>query len=100
MPEFRFIGDPRANGHGPATMEVYGAVFHRDQWTKLDGEAAERAETHSHLEMRGGLTVSGRGVKAKADGKPRSVPPAYRGKPEEARWLAGYDGVSDAENAG
>lgn len=33
------------------------------------------------------------GAKAKAAGKPRNVPPAYRGKPEEARWLAGYDGA-------
>lgn len=35
------------------------------------------------------------GAKAKADGKERNVPPAYRGKPEEARWLAGYDGPSE-----
>lgn len=36
--------------------------------------------------------VAAKGAKAKADGKPRNVPPAYRGKEAEARWLAGYDG--------
>lgn len=35
--------------------------------------------------------VKAKGAKAKADGKDRNVPPAYRGKPEEAAWLAGYD---------
>lgn len=96
MAEFRFIGDPRANGHGPATLELFGLTFGRDDWTKVPDEVAERAESHSHLEMRGGgLTAFGRGAKAKADGKARSVPPAYRGKPEGERWLAGYDGVSD-----
>lgn len=33
------------------------------------------------------------GARAKQEGKDRSIPPAYRGKPEEAAWLAGYDGV-------
>lgn len=36
--------------------------------------------------------VKARGIAARKDGKARSVPPAYRGKPEEARWLQGYDG--------
>lgn len=31
------------------------------------------------------------GAKAKAAGKARNVPPSYRGKPQEERWLAGYD---------
>lgn len=31
------------------------------------------------------------GRKARVDGKPRSVPVAYRGKPEGDAWLAGYD---------
>jgi hypothetical protein len=38
--------------------------------------------------------VMARGAAAKADGKKRNVPPAYRGKPEEPRWLAGYDGAA------
>lgn len=33
------------------------------------------------------------GVKAAQDGKDRSVPPAYRGKPEGERWAAGFDSV-------
>lgn len=36
--------------------------------------------------------VKARGIRARKEGKARSVPPAYRGKPEEARWLQGYDG--------
>lgn len=106
MAEFRFIGDPRANGHGPATLELFGLTFGRDEWTPVAGDLAERLEGHSHLERRqeakraaapahepaeGDDLVFDRGAKAKADGKKRSVPPAYRGKPEEARWLAGYD---------
>lgn len=35
--------------------------------------------------------VKAKGAKAKAEGKGRSVPPAYRSKPEEAAWLAGFD---------
>lgn len=32
-----------------------------------------------------------KGAAAKAEGKDRSIPPAYRGKPEAERWLAGFD---------
>lgn len=32
-----------------------------------------------------------RGATAKAAGKPRNVPPAYRGKADEKEWLAGFD---------
>lgn len=41
------------------------------------------------------------GAKAKADGKPRNVPAAYRNKPEGDRWLAAYDGAQlpDADEA-
>lgn len=38
--------------------------------------------------------VFARGAKAAQDGKDRSVPPAYRGKPEGERWVAGYDSVT------
>lgn len=36
------------------------------------------------------------GAKAKADGKDRSVPVAYRSEPEGAAWIAGYDGTGEA----
>lgn len=32
-----------------------------------------------------------KGAEAAAAGKLRTIPPAYRGKAEEDRWLAGYD---------
>lgn len=32
-----------------------------------------------------------RGARAALDGKKRTVPPAYRGKPEGEQWAAGYD---------
>lgn len=35
-----------------------------------------------------------KGAEAVAAGKERNVPPAYRGKPEEERWLAGFDAGS------
>lgn len=35
--------------------------------------------------------VKARGIAAAKAGKPRNVPPAYRGKDAEARWLEGYD---------
>lgn len=44
----------------------------------VDGEAAPDA-------------VTARGIAAAKAGKPRTVPPAYRGKDEELRWLEGYD---------
>lgn len=36
-------------------------------------------------------TAQAKGRKAAEDGKPRSVPPAYRGKPEASAWAYGYD---------
>lgn len=132
MAQFRFIGDPRANGHGPSPQELFGLIFSRDEWTDVPADLVEKAASHSHLEPRPEkvrrldsettplrregvkgaeiLTADAagfpsepdpvfeRGAAAKAAGKKRIVPPAYRGKPEETRWLAGYDGVSD-ENA-
>jgi len=118
MAQFRFIGDPRANGHGPSPQVIFGLTFSRDEWTDVPAGLVEKASTHSHLERRAeeqthlisarempaqGHAIDpvwGRGLAAKAAGKKRIVPPAYRGKPEEDRWLSGYDGVSDAENAG
>lgn len=102
MAQFRFIGDPRANGHGPSPQALFGLVFSRDEWTEVPADLVEKAASHSHLEPRreagraedseAGDAVAARGAAAKADGKKRTVPPAYRGKPEEARWLTGYDG--------
>lgn len=105
MVQFRFIGDPNAKGHGPDSQELFGLVFFRDTWTEVPDDLSERAARHSHLESAptkkaeaakvadktSGDPVFDRGRAANADGKGRSVPPAYRGKPEEARWLAGYD---------
>lgn len=54
MAEFRFIGDPNAGWHGPELVELFGHVFCRDDWTKVEGEAAERCARHSHLERRKG----------------------------------------------
>lgn len=52
MAKFRFIGDPRANGHGPEEQELFGVVFSRSDWTEVDGEVAEKAARHSHLEQK------------------------------------------------
>lgn len=105
MAQFRFIGDPRANGDGPSPQKLFGLTFSRDEWTDVPSDLVERAATHSHLERRPEKAkepkpeapsedaVTARGAAAKAAGKPRTVPPAYRSKPEEARWLAGYDGA-------
>ena len=35
----------------------------------------------------------GEGVRARADGKDNTVPGKYKGKPEEAEWLEGYNGA-------
>lgn len=51
MAKFRFIGDPKANGHGPENQELFGVTFYRDEWTDVEGEALiARCERHSHLE--------------------------------------------------
>lgn len=52
MAKFRFVGDPRANGHGPEEQELFGVVFSRSDWTEVDGEVAEKAARHSHLEQK------------------------------------------------
>lgn len=110
MAQFRFIGDPRTNGDGPSPQELFGLAFSRDEWTDVPSDLVERVSRHSHLERRpekakatvatpasvppsGNDPVAERGAAAKAAGKARAVPPAYRGKPEGARWLAGYDGA-------
>jgi hypothetical protein len=105
MSQFRFIGDPKAKGHGPDSQELYGLTFFRDRWTDVPDELVERVSRHSHLEAApkkkaeaakvadtpSGDPVADRGRAARADGKERSVPPVYRGKPEAERWLTGYD---------
>ncbi len=35
--------------------------------------------------------IFAKGATAKAEGKERSIPTAYRGKPEADCWLSGYD---------
>jgi hypothetical protein len=101
MAQFRFRGDPRDGFRGPDPQTFYGLSFSRDEWTEVPEHLVERLSRHSHLERdedeasadpaKPDKAFAG-GVKAHAAGKDRSVPPAYRGKPEEGRWLAGYDG--------
>lgn len=114
MPRYRFIGDPLDSFDGPDRFEWMGVEFSRDEWAdvsdpsiiaKLDAnshyEREKGAQTHTisvrDMPAQGHATdpVTARGAAAKAAGKKRTVPPAYRGKPEEARWLAGYDGPSE-----
>lgn len=64
----------------PEGWEDTPAAFKKPAKAKEDGDAAKLD------------AVKAKGAKAKEDGKERSVPPAYRGKPEEAAWLAGFDG--------
>lgn len=40
-------------------------------------------------------TPAAKGAAAAAAGKPRNVPPAYRGKPAEVEWLTGYDATAE-----
>lgn len=103
MAQYRFIGDPREGGRGAEPLEILGLSFTRDDWTTVPDGLVGRLDNHSHLERRPETVkepkaeapsedaVTVRGAAAKAAGKPRTVPPAYRSKPEAARWLAGYD---------
>jgi hypothetical protein len=61
-----------------------------NQFFKVSSERKAKAEDAPEPED-GEDAVFAKGAKAKADGKPRNVPPAYRGKDAEVRWLAGYD---------
>lgn len=71
MAQFRFIGDPQADGHGPESAELFGHVFTRSGWTIVTGEAAERCARHSHLEC-------------DEDGEPAREP-KRRGRPPKVR---------------
>jgi hypothetical protein len=94
----------RYTGNSSLPQVILKLSFTREDWTEVPDDLAERLSRHSHLEQKKERaaksddaldtldTVKARGAKAKSDGKGRSVPPAYRGKPEEAAWLAGYDG--------
>lgn len=62
---------------------------------KVGGARAEKAD-EPDTSAEGTDKATAGGAAAKAAGKPRNVPPAYRGKPAEAAWLEGYD----AEPAG
>lgn len=61
MASFRFIGDPKADGHGPKEQELFGVTFRRDDWTEVPDEIVDRCDRHSHLERRKG----GRPAKAR-----------------------------------
>lgn len=52
MAQYRFIGDPRANGHGPSPQVIFGLVFSREEWTEVPPDMDDRAARHSHLERR------------------------------------------------
>lgn len=71
--------------------KAQGNPHFKVQGTKAKAESSETSEPATPEKLDG---VKAKGAKAKADGKGRNVPPAYRGKPEEAAWLAGYDEAS------
>ena len=54
MASFRFIGDPKAEGHGPKEQELFGIVFTRDEWSEVPDALIERCDRHTHLERRKG----------------------------------------------
>ena len=62
-----------------------------------DAALIEAARGNPWFEVKSGEAPTGivtpydRGFKAGSEGKDRSVPPSYRGKPEGDAWLAGYD---------
>lgn len=75
---------------------------------ETDDEAViAKARSNPYFEVKGGpkdesgkeqpvakqapVSARTRGADAKAAGKPRNVPPAYRGKADEKEWLGGYD---------
>jgi hypothetical protein len=48
----RFIGDPRHDGDGPASIEMWGHTFVKGVWTELTSELAERkARGSDHFEV-------------------------------------------------
>ncbi len=47
----------------------------------------------------GKLSPLERGMQAAREGKPRNVPPAYRGKPAGEEWELGYDDVKSGDKA-
>jgi hypothetical protein len=97
----------RYTGNSDLPQVILKHSFTREGWTEVPDEIAERLSRHSHLEQKKERAaksedasdkldiVKARGAKAQGDGKDRSVPPAYRGKPEEAAWLAGFDAEAD-----
>lgn len=97
----------RYTGNSDLPQVILKHSFTREAWTEVPDDLAERLSGHSHLEQKKERAaksedasdkldiVKARGAKAREDGKDRSVPPAYRGKPEEAAWLAGFDAEAD-----
>jgi hypothetical protein len=61
---------------------------------KLEGEAPQPQKFETRK-----LSPHERGQLAKQDGRPRSVPPFYRGKDESEEWLKGYDGEPSGASA-
>lgn len=84
---------PKTSWHG--TDFITGKPVEVDD--DLDARLIEAARGNAWFEVKSGEAPSGvvtpydRGFKAGQDGKDRSVPPSYRGKPEADAWLAGYD---------
>lgn len=74
MAHFRFIGDPKANGHGPASVTIRGYTFGRESWTEVPDDVSDSLDTHSHLERRVEDSISDDpGEQPKRRGRPPKV---------------------------
>lgn len=86
MADFRFIGDPRCGGHGPASIELFGKTFTRTEWTEVEDDLAERCARHSHLEARmEPVEAAALYVRCWAthDDEPQPEAPRKRGRPRK-----------------
>jgi hypothetical protein len=87
-------GAPSVEFHGKTFLSTVPVEVDEEQ----DAELLEAAKENRFFEVSDSgsapkeeSTAQAKGRKAAEDGKPRSVPPAYRGKPEAAAWAYGYD---------
>lgn len=71
---YKYVGDPRHNGHGPEVLNLYGHRFVKGEPVKIDDVvigAVKVSKAKIEAKLAGNshfAEVDGRGVKVKKDG--------------------------------
>ena len=93
----RFIGDPRHDGDGPASIEMWGLTFVKGAWTEVTSETAlKRVLTNDHFET--SETAKPAKVKPEPVKAPEPEPELTGGIPSNWRTLHHFKRIALAKS--